>query len=96
MSFSFPQPNQAAPNQANTNWRNDAFINISLPRADGTMGKVGSLGLKLSKASERQLIEYLREDPERIVELFKHAVFDFRMVDGSTSAGFVLPKASAE
>ena len=92
----FPQPVQNQGNTNNDRWKNDAFINISLPRGDGTMGKVGSIGLKLSRPSDRQIIEYLREDPERVVALLQNAHFDFRMANGSTSAGFVLPQAAPE
>ena len=92
MEFQFPNPILVQNSgQTAKKWQNDAFINIQLPRADGTMGKLGSIGLKLSKPSEKSLIEYLREDPERVVELLKHAHFDFRMADGTTSAGFALP-----
>ena len=85
-------------NQSQTgdqSWRNDAFVNISLPTADGGKRKIGSVGLKLRKAAEKELIEYLQADPSRVASLFSHASFDFQLVDGSTSSGFAFPDEEA-
>lgn len=74
-------------------WKNDAFINIYLPGADGEPRRLGSIGLKMSRHAERGLIEYLQKNPEAVTQLFQGAEFSFRMADGSSSAGFALPQA---
>ena len=94
----FAQPNstaqQSAPSSGNDNWRNDAFINVYLPKADGTGSrKIGAIGLKLRKDAEKALIDYLNANEGNIDALMSTATFDFQMVDGSTSAGFALPPA---
>jgi hypothetical protein len=91
----FKFPNQTKSNVTNMpqreRWQSDAFINIFLPTPDGGKRKLGSIGLKVTKPAEAQLIQYLSEDPTRIVALMAHAEVDFRMADGSDSTGFALP-----
>lgn len=89
----FNTQNQAQAN-ADESWKSDAFVNISLPTADGGTRKIGSIGLKLRKAAEKELIEYLQADPSRVADLFSQASFDFQLADGSTSSGFALPEVS--
>lgn len=93
--FQFQQP-QNTNNVANLpnqdKWKNDAFVNIYLPRADGTVAKLGSIGLKLTKSSDKAVIEYLKADPSRLARLLATATVDFRMADGSDNADLVLPE----
>lgn len=50
--------------QSNDNWKADAFLNFYIPTKDGGQKKLGAIPLKLSKANEKQLIEWLQQDPE--------------------------------
>lgn len=58
-----PADTQAAPAQ-NDSWKADAFLNFYIPTKDGGTKKLGAIPLKLSKANEKQLIEWLQADPE--------------------------------
>lgn len=82
----------SAKEEASSRWKSDAFINIWLPNEEGGRRKLGAIGLKLNSPKEADLIEYLREDPSRINALLADAEVDFQMADGSSSAGFALPK----
>lgn len=92
MAFNFNN-NRSNNNNNNNNeyWRSDAFINIYLPTANGGRRKLGSIGLKKSRPAERQLIEFLSEDPDRIADVIASAEFDFRLTDEDNFNAFVLP-----
>lgn len=95
MAFQLPNTSetQSADNRANAQWKNDAFINVYLPTGDGGKKKLGSIGLKIRKSAEAELINFLKADPSNVTKLLATAEVDFQMVDGSTSAGFALPTA---
>ena len=92
MAFQMPARNNVA--QMNTraqndNWKADAFVNIYLPRRDGSRAKLGSLNLKLSRKTDSQVIEHLANAPdlaEALEQLKGRLEIDFNMADGSDSA----------
>lgn len=58
--------NNAAGN--NEKWKNDYFINLSLPNGNGKAVKIGAIGLKLSDVRHKKLIEWLNADPALVQE----------------------------
>ena len=77
----------------NDNWKSDAFINLWLPRRDGSRAKLGSIPLKLSRTNDAQVIEHLANAPDleaALEQLKERIVIDFNMADGSDSAGLDL------
>jgi len=93
MAFQQPARNNAAnmPQRGgqNDNWRADAFVNIYLPRRDGSRAKLGSLSLKLSRKTDAQVIEHLANAPDladALEQLKSRLEIDFNMADGSDSA----------
>lgn len=57
-------PATTQPAAQNDNWKADAFLNFYIPTKDGGQKKLGAIPLKMSKANEKQLIEWLQQDPE--------------------------------
>jgi hypothetical protein len=74
----------------NEAWKSQAFINIYLPTKEGKRRKLGSIGLKVSRPAEKQLIDYLAEDPSRIGQLLARAEVDFQLAEGSEETAFDL------
>lgn len=69
-------------NQAgNDDWKADAFINVFLPRKNGTRMKLGFFALKESNVDQSKLIAWIKEDPEaRIAALLDKLVIEFHEV----------------
>lgn len=77
----------------NTRNKADAFINIYLPRADGSNAKVGALAMHVSKPVEKQILDYIAdaESPESAMERLKDLfVLDFKRADGNNGAALAL------
>lgn len=66
---------------SNSDWKADAFLNLFLPRKDGSRMKLGFCALKLSQADQAQLINWIKEDPEAHLEILKQKlVIEFKEV----------------
>lgn len=85
-----PNSTRSTGSNNDESWKSQAFINIYLPGRNGNRRKLGSIGLKVSKPAEKELIEFLQADPERITELMAHAEVDFQLVNDTESNGFDL------
>lgn len=74
----------------NQDWKADAFINLFLPRKDGSRMKLGFCALKTSSQDQKQLIDWIKEDPEGHLEILKQKlVIEFKEL-AQTSAGLDL------
>ncbi len=74
----------------NTDWKADAFINLFLPRKDGSRMKLGFCALKMSQQDQQQLINWLKEDPEGHLEALKQKlILEFKELN-QASAGLDL------
>lgn len=51
---------------SNDSWKAQGFLNFYLLDKQGKERKVGAIGLKESKANEKQLMEWLESDPANI------------------------------
>lgn len=81
----------APPNQdqaENTAWKAQGFINLYLPSENGGRKKLGAIPLKMAKKNERQLLEWLMEDPTRVNRIASQIQMDFQAVD--QGSGFKL------
>jgi len=66
-------------NNNQENWKADAAINVRVPREDGTKSKIGTLFLKMNKNVEKDIIEFLRENPNDGMDRLKEVMlFDFQ------------------
>lgn len=89
MAFS---SNAAASTQSNDSWKAQGFLNLYLPSKDGKGGrrKLGAIPLKDSKPAEKQLMEWLNEDPSRVGAIMSKLVMEYQPADGGNTAGFDL------
>jgi len=81
--------------QQDTSWKADAFINISMPKEDGSVTKIGTVYLKDDRDDMAELIDWLSEDPTRVHQLKDSLVLDFRLAEGGKRTGFALPGMAA-
>ena len=82
---------QAAAAQANDDWRAQAFLNVWLPTKSGGKRKVGTIPLKVSRAGDAQLIEFLTSGGEDALRsLVNKLEFDFQLSGGNPENAFDL------
>lgn len=68
-------------NNQSDDWRADAFLNVFLPRRNGTRMKLGFFPLKESNVDQAKLIAWIKEDPEgRLASLLEKLVIEFHEV----------------
>ena len=68
----------------NDDWKASAFINLFLPRKNGSRMKLGFCALKSSNVDQQKLIEWIRENPEeRLASLLDKLVLEFHEVTSS-------------
>ncbi len=76
----------------NDNWKADGFLNLYLPSKQGGRRKLGAIPLKSGKASEKQLIEWLAEDPTRVGKILSQLEMEYQSATPTDSSGFALPE----
>ena len=64
--------------QSNQDWKADAFINIFLPRKDGSRMKLGFIALKGDHKEQEKILNLLRTDPTAIDRLRSKLVLEFK------------------
>jgi hypothetical protein len=68
----------------NEGWKSDAFLNLYIPTRQGGRRKIGSVGLKLNKPMDKQLLDYLADAGDEGLESLKsRLVLDFQRADGN-------------
>jgi hypothetical protein len=77
-------------NAQNDNWKAQGFLNLYLPSKDGKGGrrKLGAIPLKDAKPAEKQLMDWLNEDPSRVSVIMSKLVIEYQSADGGNTAGF--------
>ena len=79
-------------NQSNDSWKAQGFLNLYLPAKDAKGGrrKLGAIPLKDSKPAEKQMMEWLNEDPSRVSVIISKLVIEYQAADGGNTSGFDL------
>ena len=72
----------------NDSWKSDRFINVWVPTRDGGRRKLGTFGLKKSKARDAALIERLDSNPDDIEALKAVLELSYESAEGSEDAQF--------
>lgn len=74
----------------NDSWKAQGFLNLYLPLKDAKGGrrKLGAIPLKDSKPAEKQLMEWLNEDPTRVSVILSKLVIEYQSAAGADTAGF--------
>lgn len=75
----------------NTAWEAQGFLNLYLPSKDGTKRrKLGFIPLRNNKTGEREMLDWLNEDPTRVSALLAKLIIEYTRVEGSEASGFDL------
>lgn len=82
--------NTVSATTASDNWKAQGFINLYLPSKDGKRRKLGSIPLKINKANEKQLLEWLQGDADRIGVLRDKLIVEFQSAQISEEHSFDL------
>lgn len=88
MAFNTNTNTASAP--SNDSWKAQGFLNLYLPSKDGKGGrrKLGAIPLKEAKPAEKQLMEWLNEDPARVSVIMSKLVIEYQSAAGADTAGF--------
>lgn len=91
--MAFDRKTQQTNAQAEDSWKAQAFLNVYLPKGDGsdTRVKVGAIPLKASKQLEAAIIKRLTEDPESLQLMVNKLEYEFNLVDDPKRPAPVLP-----
>lgn len=74
----------------NESWKAQGFLNLYLPTANGGRRKLGAIPLKEAKSNERQMLEWLKEDPTRVETILSKLEIEFRTAESDEGSGFDL------
>lgn len=74
----------------NDSWKAQGFLNLYLPSKNGSRRKLGAIPLKDSKANEKQLRQWLEEDPTRVAKILAALVIEYQSAEVSEQNTFVL------
>lgn len=81
-------PTTATP--SNDSWKAQGFLNFYLPSKDGKKVKLGAIPLKDSVAKQKDLIEWLNEDPARAQVILAKLVIEYQSAVPAEGSGFDL------
>lgn len=70
----------------NENWKAQGFINLYLPRKNGSRAKLGAIPLKASRDNDRRLLEWLNEDPSRVSVIMDKLIMEYQSAEQSDDA----------
>lgn len=65
----------------------DGYINFHAVRGDESTVRIGSISLRGNNPTQAQVLNYLYEDPSRVVELVAICDIEFNMVDANNDSG---------
>ena len=65
-------------NVGDESWKAQGFLNLYLPSRGGQRRKLGSIPLKESRSSEKELLAWLNEDPTRVGKLLGKLEMEFQ------------------
>lgn len=91
--MAFAQSAPASATRSNNNddsWKAKGFINLYLPGKDGTRRKLGAIPLKDSRASEKQLLDWLNEDHGRVALILAKLEMEYQPATPAETSGFDL------
>ena len=76
----------------NTDWKAQGFLNFYLPSkvAGGARKKLGAIPLKESRNNEKQLLDWLNEDPSRVSKILASLQIEYQSAVPADTSGFAL------
>jgi hypothetical protein len=88
--MTFRPATAAASTPASEAWKAQGFLNFYLPAKNGARKKLGAIPLKESRASERDLLNWLNEDPSRVQVILSKLELEYQSALPADTAGFAL------
>ena len=76
--------NNSRNSNGNDDWKAQAFLNLWVPKPDGSRLKIGAIPLKESRKNDAALIKRLSEE-DGLASLMDKLEIDFQIVDESKS-----------
>jgi hypothetical protein len=74
----------------NENWKAQGFLNFYLPAKNGQRRKLGAIPLKEAKASEKELLAWLNEDPSRVATILSKLELEYQSAAANDEHAFDL------
>lgn len=71
-------------------WKAVGFLNFYLPANDGTRSKLGAIPLKAGKPREKELANWIAEDPNRVALILAKLELEYASAEPSDAKGFNL------
>lgn len=92
MAFNNAAQNNNSNAQSNNDaWKAQGFLNLYLPSRAGGRKKLGAIPLKAAKPNEKQMLDWLNEDPSRVSVILSSLEIEFQSALPSDTSGFALP-----
>lgn len=76
--------------QNNEGWKAQGFINLYLPARNGQRRKLGAIPLKANRSNEKELLDWLNEDPSRVLALLPKLELEYQPAQQASETGFDL------
>lgn len=93
---SFRRSAAPAPQVEDDSWKADAFINLYLPRDNGTRGKIGTgIPLRATNPAMKQLIDWLLADEANVALFKEQLILEVNSAEPKEGNGFSLVKPAA-
>lgn len=90
MAFTSSNARMSNADTNNDNWKAQGFLNLYLPGKDGTKRKLGAIPLKQAKPAEKQMLDWLNEDPSRVSAILAKLEIVYQSAAPAETAGFDL------
>lgn len=84
MAFNTNTQRNTETNNNNEAWKAQGFLNIYLPRKDGSRVKLGAIPLRETRVNERQILDWLKQDDDsgnRLRTLVNKIEFEFNTAE---------------
>lgn len=76
-----------ASQQQDDSWKSQGFLNLYIPTKSGSRRKIGTVFLKESRATDKQLLDAFKADPEATMKkLMSVLELEFNSAEGSEDA----------
>ena len=89
MAFSRQAPVRQSVQQDDS-WMAQGFINLYIPRDDGTRAKIGVITLRDSKRNEAHIRAFLEADPANIKKFMNKLVMEYQNAEPKESSDLSL------
>lgn len=80
------QSNSNSNSNSNQDWKADAFLNLYLPRHDGTRAKLGAIALKGSNDTHQAIMLLLAKEPAALERIIEKLMIEYHVVSAEATS----------